>query len=138
MIENIKDENKDLVFVYTICPTKEEAISIGLSVLNKKLAISIDFWPVESVYPWKGVIQHINQYILMISTQKVLSDKLIESIESVHSYSVPMIAVCESSKVNYSYQLWMDELLSSKERYLSQEEARTKQKKKEENYGKLK
>jgi periplasmic divalent cation tolerance protein len=140
-LESIKKESKDLVFVYTTCPTREEAMSIGLSSIENKLAISADYWLIESIYPWKGVIQQIGQYMLMLSSQKCLSDKLIEFVDKIHSYNTPMIVMCETSKINYPYKFWMDGLLMSKDKYLSEEEAKLRKIEEEEgvyHYGKLK
>ncbi len=141
VIENIKKELKNLVFVYTTCSNREEAIHIGLSVLDKKLAISLDYWKVESIYPWKGVIQEVEQYILMFSSENRLSDELIKFIEKIHSYKTPMIAMCEVNRINYPYKFWMEGLLLSKDKYLSEEEAKLKKIEDEEgvyHYGKLK
>jgi len=140
-LENIKRESKDLIFVYTTCPNREEAISIGLSSINSKLAINADYWPIESIYPWKGVIQQINQYMLMLSSQKYLGDKLIEFIDKIHSYNTPMIIMSATNGVNYPYKLWMDGLLESKNKYLTKKEAEERKIEDEEgvyHYGKLK
>ncbi len=140
-LENIKKESKNLVFVYTTCPNKAEARLIGLSAVNDKLAISADYWLIESIYPWKGVIQQVGQYMLMLSSQKYLADKLIEFINKIHSYKTPMIVMTETNSVNYQYKFWMDGLLENKNRYLTRKEAKKKRLENEEgvyHYGKLK
>lgn len=140
-LEKVKKESKDLVFVYTTCPNKEEARSIGLSVIENKLAISADYWLIESIYPWKGVIQEVGQYMLVLSSQKRLGNKLIKFIDEMHSYNTPMIAVCDACNINYPYKFWMDGLLMSKDEYLTEEEAKKKKIEDEEgvyHYGKLK
>ncbi len=140
-LENVKKLSKDLVFVYTTCSTSKEAKSIGFSAIDNKLAISVDYWPIHSIYPWKGVIQQIDQYLLMFSSQKGLGDTLIEFINEIHSYNTPMIVMYETASVNYSYKFWMDGLLESKDKYLTKKEA--KRQRIEDNddvyhYGKLK
>ncbi len=139
-LENVKRESKDLIFVRTTCPSLEEARAIGLAVIEKKLAISADYWVMESIYPWKGVIQQAKQYMLMFSSQKCLEKKLVEFIDKKHPYKTPMISTSCTSGVNYPYKFWMDGVLNSKGPYLTQEEARRKEK--EEGgtyyYGKLK
>jgi periplasmic divalent cation tolerance protein len=130
-----------LVFVYTTCSSKDEAVSIGLQAINKKLAISADYWLVESIYPWKGVVQQVEQYMLMLSSENYLSDELIKFVDQIHSYDTPMIAMCEVNKVNYPYKFWMESLFLSKEKYLTEEEAKLKKIEDEEgvyHYGKLK
>lgn len=141
IVEMTKKELKNLVFIYTTCSSKEEASSIALQSINNKLAICADYWPIESIYPWKGVVQQVEQYMLMLSSENHLSDELIKFVDQIHSYTTPMIAMCEVSKVNYPYKFWMESLLLNKDKYLSEEEAKLKKIEDEEgvyHYGKLK
>jgi len=140
-IENKKTQPKNLIFVYTTCADRREAQYIGLSAVESKLAISADSWPINSIYPWKGVIQQVDQYMLMLNTHKYLSDKLVEFINEIHSYSTPMIVEVETTGVNFAYKFWMDSILANKDRYLSKKEAKKQKIEDEEgvyHYGKLK
>jgi uncharacterized protein involved in tolerance to divalent cations len=85
LYEKIDKSDKDIVFVYTTCPSVQEARDIGLSAVNQKLAISADYWIINSIYPWSNVIQEGEQYMLMFATQKGLSDTLMKHIEKEHS-----------------------------------------------------
>ncbi len=138
----IDKELKDIICVYTTCGSKEEAELIGLSAIKEKLAVSVDYWPVNSIYPWKGVIKNINQYMLMFSTQRMLSQKLIRHIEIKHSYTVPMITMCDLSATNQQYSFWAESTLINRAEYLTELEAKIKdeleEKSKEYNYAKLK
>jgi uncharacterized protein involved in tolerance to divalent cations len=128
LYETVSKESKDIVFVYTTCSSIEEAKSIGLSAVNEKLAISADYWLINSIYPWKNVIQDIDQYMLMFSTQKILSDKLIKHIEAEHSYSVPTVIRCDTTITNQPYSFWVDTTLTSKEKYITEEEYQLRKK----------
>ena len=116
----------DIVFVYTICGGIEEARSMGYSSIREKLAISMDYWIINSIYPWQNVIREIDQYMIMFSTQKDLSDKLIKHIESEHSYKIPMIAKCNIAMTNLPYSLWVNDTLEGEERYITEAEANDK------------
>ena len=122
-VEKIKD---DIVFVYTICKDVEEARSMGYSAIREKLAISMDYWIINSIYPWQGVIQEIDQYILMFSTKKLISEKLVKHIESEHSYNIPMIVRCDTDMTNLPYSLWVDNTLANEEQYITEPEAKIK------------
>lgn len=78
IVEKIDIKTKDIVFVYTICSNAEEARSLGISSVQEKLAISADYWIINSIYPWQGVLQEVGQYMLMLSTLKELSKNLIK------------------------------------------------------------
>ncbi len=143
LVEKIKKEEVDIVFVYTTCHDWEEARAIGLSAIEKKLAVCSDFWEIDSVYPWHGVIQEVHQHMLMLTTERRLSTKLIDHIGDIHSYTTPMITQLDSAIMNSSYKFWVDVTLRSNEKYLSEEEGRLKEIHKQEeetgyHFGKLK
>lgn len=115
IFERIDKSDSDIVFVYTMCGSIEEARSLGFSGIEEKLAISMDYWVVHSMYPWQNVMQEIDQYMLMFSTRKNLSDELIKHIESVHSYKIPMIARCKTDMTNIPYSLWVENTLNNNE-----------------------
>ena len=139
LYEKVDSNLKDIVFIYTTCSSFDEARSIGLSAVDKKLAISADFWAIKSIYPWKNVIQDIDQVMLVLVTEKWLGEKLIHNIEAEHSYSVPVIIMSNSLIANPSYSFWVENTLTNKEKYITEEEYQLKKKKENDsNYGRLK
>lgn len=134
----LEKEEKNIVCVYTTCSNKEEVDSLSISAIKEKLAISVDYWIINSIYPWNGVIKETNQYILMFSTQKGLSEKLIKHIESIHPYLIPVIARCDTSMINQQYGFWADSFLSNKDKYLTEKEFKIKKEEEENAYTKLK
>ena len=141
LVEKITQEPKNIVFIYTTCQSADEARSIGLAAIEERLAISADYWVIGSIYPWRGVIQDVEQYMLMLTTQKSLSERLIKYIEGLHSYSTPMITRLDTALINPNYTFWVESTLSAKDAYISEEESG--QREEDENskgyhYGKLK
>ena len=126
IFEKVEKGATDVVFVYTICGSIDEARSMGYSAIGEKLAISMDYWTIHSIYPWQSIIQEVDQYILMFSTEKSISYKLVKHIESEHSYEVPMIVVTDTDMTNVPYSLWMKDTLNSEEKYKTEEEAHPK------------
>ena len=124
--EKIEKGADDVVFVYTICGDIEQARSMGYSAIEEKMAISMDYWVIHSVYPWQGVIREIDQYMLMFSTQKSLSEELMKHVQAEHSYKVPMIVKCNTDMSNVPYSLWMDDTLKSEKKLISEIELREK------------
>jgi len=141
IVEEVTTGSKEIVFIYTTCESADEARAIGLAVIEKKLAISADYWVIGSVYPWHGVIQDTEQYMLMLTTQKVLSDELIKFISHIHSYSAPMITRLDTAMMNPTYTYWVENTLSSNKGYISAEEKKHNDEIEEDDgyhYGKLK
>lgn len=122
LFEKVDKDDKNIVFVYTTCSGINEARDIGLSAIKEKLAISADYWLMNSIYPWSNVIQEDEQCMLMFSTQKHLSDMLMKHIEMEHSYSVPVIIKCDTRMTNQSYSFWVNNTLTSKDPYISMTE----------------
>ena len=123
LTEKIQKKNKDLVFVYTTCADKEQAKSIAYEVIGERLAASADFWPISSIYPWQSVIQDVEQYMLVVTTQKELAQRLMKYIESVHTYAVPVITECDISVSTQAYRFWIDETLENSKSFITQEQA---------------
>ncbi len=119
LFERFDKSLKDIVFVYTICGSMEEARELGYSSIEEKLAISMDSWPVHSVYPWQGEMQEVDQFMLMFGTQKALSEKLVKHIESEHSYKIPMVIVCNTDMTNIPYSLWVENTLNDEKKIIS-------------------
>lgn len=139
LFERIEKDSKDIVFVYTTCPSIGEARDIGLSAIKEKLAVSADYWLVNSIYPWNKVIQEGEQYMLVFATQKVLSDTLMKRIEMEHSYSVPVIIRSDTLITNQPYHFWVDNTLTNKDEYITlTEEDMIKKREKSSNYERLK
>lgn len=141
LFNQLKKEDKKIVFVYTACSNIEEAKKIGFLAVREKLAISADSWEIDSIYPWQGVIQEISQHMLLLTTQKGLVEELIKYVNDNHSYSTPVIISCDTCLTNTSYAFWVGTTLSGKEKYITQKEAKTRAKEEQEgvyHYGKLK
>ncbi|MFA6386317.1 MAG: divalent cation tolerance protein CutA [Candidatus Paceibacterota bacterium] len=126
IVEKIEKGAEDVVFVYTICGDIEQARSMGYSAIGEKLAISMDYWVIHSVYPWQGIIREVDQYMLMFSTQKSLSEELMKHVQAGHSYKVPMIVRCNTDMSNVPYSLWMDDTLKSEKKLITEIEAHEK------------
>lgn len=138
IVEKIDKGTRDIVFVYTICGTVEEARSLGISSIQEKLAISADYWIINSIYPWQGVLQEIGQYMLMLSTLKELSKKLIKHIESEHSYNVPMVVSSNTDMANLPYLHWVSNTLDDEKKYITESDIKEKDRDKFSSLSKLK
>ncbi len=123
IFEKSEKNLKDVLFVYTTCHSLEELRSISYEAIENKLAISADYWTIGSIYPWKKVLQETDQYMLVLTTEKEFVEKLTKLIESLHSYSVPMIATADSLFFNSTYRFWVDSTLHNTDKYLNKHES---------------
>lgn len=121
LVEKIQKGDTNTVFIYTTCRDWEEARSIGLLCIEKKLAFSSDFWEINSIYPWQGVLQEVVQYMLMLTTEKGLSPELVAYIATIHSYTNPMIAEIDTALINAPYKLLVDSTLHNSQEYTTED-----------------
>ncbi len=77
LVEKVGHSGEKIVFVYTTVSSRDEAKSLSFSVVEEKLAVCADFWPIESIYPWQGVLQEVEQYMVMFTTESALSKNLL-------------------------------------------------------------
>lgn len=140
ILDKFTKDSKNIVFVYTTCVDQKQAREIGYQAIEEKLAISADYWFMNSIYPWQKVIREKNQYTLMFTTIKSKINSLIKFIELEHSYNIPMIAVVNVSMVNHSFYLWANNIFDLEEKYITEEEYYIKKREQSSdyNYGKLK
>lgn len=141
LLDTIEKGAKNIVFVYTTCRDWEEAHAIGLAAIEGKLAVASDFWEMSSIYPWHGVIQDVNQHMLMLTTEMDKSDELIKFIGGMHSYTTPMITRLDTALMNPTYRFWVEDTLRGKGGYMTKEEVKAKQELEDDNgyhFGKLK
>ncbi len=96
-----------MVFVYTTCVDKNEAETLGKLIIDKKLGACVDYWPINSMYNWKGALRHLSQVMLSIATFENHLEDVNDLISKHHSYSVPMIAGVDVRRINRAYREWM-------------------------------
>lgn len=122
LVEKVNPQDKNLVFIYTTCTDRNEARTIALECIRERLVVCADFWPISSIYPWQNVIQDVDQFMLVLTTQKALSEQLMKFIEGIHSYAVPVIAECDIQIATQAYKFWIEQTLENKDTFLTDEE----------------
>ncbi|MFA5931810.1 MAG: divalent cation tolerance protein CutA [Candidatus Paceibacterota bacterium] len=96
-----------MVFIYTTCADSIEAQLLGKLIIEKKLGVSIDYWPIDSIYNWEGNIKEVSQMMLMITTLESKLEEVNDLVSKHHSYSTPIIAGVDVRRINRAYKEWM-------------------------------
>lgn len=78
---------------HTTCKDEKEAKKIADILLSKKLAACINYFPVKSIYYWKGRIEKDSETMLIIKSEEKKEKELINTIKKNHSYKLPVITV---------------------------------------------
>ena len=79
-------------WVYMTAGSVEEAKSIGQILVGQNLAACVNLLEnMTSIYKWEEKLEESQEVIMIAKTRKTLMPKLIETVNSIHSYDCPCI-----------------------------------------------
>ena len=79
-------------WVYMTAGSIEEAKSIGQILVVQNLAACVNLLEkMTSIYKWEEKLEESQEVIMIAKTRKTLMPKLIEKVNSIHSYDCPCI-----------------------------------------------
>lgn len=96
-----------MLFIYTTISTRKQAVSLGNKLVKTKLAACVGYWPIQSVYKWKGKMRHKKEYALLIKTAKKRSKQAMKFIRQHHSYELPAIVTIPITDYFLDYKKWV-------------------------------
>jgi len=96
--------------IYTTLPDMEQARELGARLVREKLAACVNMFPaMQSIYAWKGRIEHDEEVVLIAKTVPELAERVMRRIGELHPYEVPAILLLPVEKVAESYLAWLRE-----------------------------
>ena len=95
--------------VYVTTTNEKEAKKIAKALVEEKLAACINWFPIKSIYKWKGKIQEEKEVAMVIKTQAKLVDKIIKRVKELHSSSIPCIISLSIEKGYKKFLEWIKE-----------------------------
>lgn len=98
-----------IIFCYITCKNKEEAISIGKSLVESKLAGCINILEnMTSIYKWEGKLEVAEEVVLIAKTKDALLDEIISHVKQIHSYTTPCVLSIPIQNGNENYVKWLE------------------------------
>ncbi len=98
----------ELVWCYVTCASEGEAVRIGRTVVEERLAACANLLPgVTSIYRWQGRIETATEVALVLKTRAALVDALTARIKALHSYTVPCVVALPIRAGNPDYLAWL-------------------------------
>ena len=79
------------IVVYITCSDKEEAEKIADLLIRKKLVACVNYFPINSIYEWRGRVERDGEYALICKTIRENFEKIEVEVKRVHSYENPAI-----------------------------------------------
>lgn len=83
---------RNLRLVYVTTKDRQEAVQIGTTIVEEKLAACANIMDgMDSIYWWKGNIETSKECVLVLKTSYSNVGKLTNRIKELHSYDVPCV-----------------------------------------------
>lgn len=95
--------------VATTVASQSEAVRTAREAVGARLAACAQFWPLRSVYRWRGKIESGREYLLQFKTRGSMADRLCAWLRERHSYEVPEILVLPVTAGYRPYLRWINE-----------------------------
>lgn len=92
---------------YITLNNTEEARKIGRALLEKKLAVCVNWFPITCAYIWQGEITEEPEVVLIIKTQDGYTGEIEKVIQESISYT-NFIAELSPVSVNQSFLNWLN------------------------------
>ena len=95
-------------WVYMTAGSVEEAKSIGKILVGQNLAACVNLLEnMTSIYKWEEKLEESQEVIMIAKTRKTLMPKLIETVNSLHSYDCPCILELPIQGGNPDFLSWI-------------------------------
>lgn len=101
-----------MILIFITFPGKTEAVKIGNAILDQKLAVCWNLFPVDSKYRWKGKIAKDKEHLMILKTEDGNFPKVEAFVKKNHSYDIPEIVSIKAEKVSKPYLKWLMEELA--------------------------
>jgi periplasmic divalent cation tolerance protein len=96
------------IAVVTTVGSKKEARRMAHALVEAKLAACAQMSKIESVYAWKGAIEHGKEYRVLFKTTVERYDAVERAIRDLHSYELPAIHAFAFERVSTPYAEWIE------------------------------
>ena len=96
-------------WVYMTAVSVDEAKSIGRVLVEQNLAACVNLLEnMTSIYKWEEKLEESQEVIMIAKTRKTLMPKLIEKVNSIHSYDCPCILELPVQEANSDFLSWIE------------------------------
>jgi len=95
-------------FCYVTAPSREQALAIGRTVVEERLAACANVIDGgASVYWWQGMLEEASEAVLILKTRVELIERLTARIEDLHPYECPCVVALPIAAGNRGYIDWI-------------------------------
>ena len=103
------EASEKLCWVYMTVGTFEEARKIGQILVEKNLVACVNLIEnMTSIYKWGDKLEEDKEVVMIAKTRKILMPKLIETVNSLHSYDCACILELPIQGGNPEFLSWIE------------------------------
>jgi periplasmic divalent cation tolerance protein len=97
-----------VTFCYVTAGSRDEALSIGRTVVQERLAACANVLDgMTSIYWWQGALEQAGEAALILKTRAELVERLIARIRELHSYECACVVALPIAAGNPDYLDWI-------------------------------
>jgi periplasmic divalent cation tolerance protein len=97
------------ISVYTTLPDENITEKIADKLIKERLVACVNYFPIKSIYRWKGKIEKDNEYALIMKSKRSLYQKLENRLNELHPYEIPAIVTYKIDEGIDEYLFWIKE-----------------------------
>lgn len=102
-----------MVILYLTLNTDEEARAVSRALLEKRLAVCTNWFPITCAYRWKGDMVEEPETVLIVKTLPELYKAVTEEVRQHISYT-NFMAQIDVPRINDEFAAWLKEELCAK------------------------
>lgn len=95
------------IIIYITYPDLKTAKKIVASLMENRLIACGNFFPIQSIYWWKGKIKNSKEVVSILKTKKENWEKVKSAVAKLHPYETPCIIKIAVS-ANNNYESWIN------------------------------
>ena len=101
--------SEKLCWVYITVGSLEEAKNIGRELVEQNLAACVNLLEnMTSIYKWENKLEEGQEVVMIAKTRKTLMPKLVETVNSLHSYDCACILELPIQGGNPEFLSWIE------------------------------
>lgn len=98
----------EVCVVYCTCPDAVVAESLGLGLVESRLAACVNIQPeIRSIYRWQGEVQDDAECLMMIKTTQAAMNEVQRWLIEQHPYDEPEVIAVPVSEGSPGYLAWV-------------------------------
>ena len=97
------------IAIMTTTDSLEEARSISVTLVERRLVACAQISPIQSYYTWEGAVQNEEEFRILLKTTDERYAEVEAAILELHSYDVPAIVAFDVTQTYGPYAEWVAE-----------------------------